>query len=275
MAITDNEVFNRNESGYAEGYSVPEYLDFIRQEGEGFASAAEGASLDVPIEPCPGWTMRDLVHHLGLIHLWAAANVAFPRPTWLQVSDLADLVPYWPDLAKSAPGDDELVDWYRATHRNLLDTLAAAPSDVQAHMFLPGSSPLTMWARRQSSEIAVHRLDAEQAAGIDTSYDPPFASDMLDELLTAFAPRLSKAYVDDERVLLVDADDVGDRWWVTMSPSNVDTSREGDRADLTVTGTAADLYLSLWNRVPTTGPQLDGETAVIDAWHETCRVRWS
>ena len=172
---------------------VSDYIGFVASEGALFAAAAEHGELSARIAPCPDWDMGDLVRHLGMIHLWAAANVAFPEPNWLDVEELPDLVRYWPDLTGESgeyPNDAELVTWYRATLANLVEVLESAPADVAAFTFLPAPSPLTMWARRQASEIAIHRFDAEQARGIATHFDPQFAADMLDELMCGFAPRL-------------------------------------------------------------------------------------
>jgi hypothetical protein len=91
-----------------------------------------------------------------MIHLRAAANVAFPGSDWLDVSDLPDLIKYWPDLAEEYPDDADLVAWYRDTLANLIEVLKSAPADVAAFTFLPAPSPLSMWARRQASEIAIH-----------------------------------------------------------------------------------------------------------------------
>lgn len=250
------------------------YIDAIVTEGERFARAAAMGDLETPIAACPGWTMRDLVHHLGEIHLWAAANVAFPKPSWLHVGDLTDLARHWPGLAGRRRGDDELVAWYRATHANLVHVLRTAQVDVEAFVFLPAASPLTMWARRQASEIAIHRFDAEAARGVASHFEAGFATDMVGELLEGFAPTRQRSVAVADRALRVIAGDVEEQWWVTMGPAGVATSRRGDRADLVVTGTAAELYLLLWNRTPDSTVHLDGDVDVMDLWRETCRVQW-
>ncbi len=126
---------------------VSDYIGFVGSEGERFASAAGHDALSVKIAACPGWDMGDLVRHLGMIHLWAAANVAFPESDWLDVEELPDLVRYWPDLAGDSgeyPDDPELVAWYRDTLANLIEVLTSAPADVAAFTFLPAPTPLTM-----------------------------------------------------------------------------------------------------------------------------------
>jgi uncharacterized protein (TIGR03083 family) len=243
---------------------VSDYIESVASEGELFASAAEHGELGV----------GDLVRHLGMIHLWAAANVAFPESDWLDVEELPDLVRYWPDLAGDGqyPDDAKLVSWYRDTLANLVEVLKSAPADVAAFTFLPAPTPLTMWARRQASEIAIHRFDAESARGVASRFDPRFASDMLDELLSGFGPRQRDIHTDRERVLHVHAEDTDDHWWLTIGPQGIETSRHGTDADLTVAGTAAALYLSMWNRTPDSTVRLTGDTSVMDVWHNTSRV---
>jgi len=256
---------------------VSDYIRFVASEGDRFAAAAERGGLDVAIEPCPGWVMRDLVRHLGMIHLWAAANVAFPEPDWLDVEELPDLVRYWPDLAGPSgeyPDDDDLIPWYRETLANLVEVLTSAPADVPAFTWLPAPTPLTMWARRQASEIAIHRFDAEQANDIVSAFDPDFAVDMLDELLTGFAPRPRKMEVETTQVLHVDADDVDESWFLTIGPEGIDTTRHPREADLHVRAPAADLYATMWNRTPPSSPRMTGDTALMTLWHNNCRVRW-
>ena len=257
---------------------VSDYIGCIAAEGDLFASTAGQGDLDVRIAPCPDWDMRALVRHLGMIHLWAAASVAFPEPDWLDVEELPDLVRYWPDLTGESgeyPADADLVAWYRDTLANLIEVLTSAPADVVAFTFLPAPSPLSMWARRQASEIAIHRFDAEQARGVASHFDAPFATDMLDELLCGFSVRPRDIDLEQPQVIHVHAADTDAHWYVTIGAEHIKTSRQGDHADLTLTGAAADLYLLLWNREPTTRVALSGNAELMELWQKYFRVRWS
>ncbi|CAN5493936.1 maleylpyruvate isomerase family mycothiol-dependent enzyme [soil metagenome] len=253
---------------------VSDYIGFVASEGELFASAAEHGELSVAIAPCPGWEMRELVRHLGMIHLWAAANVAFPESDWLDVHDLPDLVRYWPELAAGYPEDADPVDWYRDTLANLIQVLKSAPADLECFSFLPAPSPLAMWARRQASEIAIHRFDAEQSRDITSHFDPQFATDMLDELMCGFAVRPRSLDIERPEVIHVHANDTDEHWYVSVGPEQTETTRQGAHADLTLTGTASDLYLLLWNRTPDTSIAMSGNTDLMDLWHANFRVRW-
>lgn len=254
-----------------------DYIRFVASEADLFASAAEQGELSVRIAACPDWDMRDLVRHLGMIHLWAAANVAFPEPDWLDVRELPDLVRYWPDLTGESgeyPGDAELVAWYGDTLANLIEVLKSAPADVAAFTFLPAPSPLAMWARRQASEIAIHRFDAELARGITSQFDPHFATAMLDEVLSGFAPRPREIDLEHPQVIHVHAADTDEHWYVTIGSAQIETSRQGNHADLTLTGTAADLYILLWNRAPDSSVAMSGNSDLMDLWRGNFRVQW-
>lgn len=255
--------------------NVSDYIGFVASEGDKFATAAGQGDLTADVPPCEGWNMRDLVRHLGVIHLWAAANVAHPSTDFLEVDDLSVLENYWPELASAWPADSELVSWYRQTNDNLVRVLQSAPPDLECYTFLPAPTALTMWSRRQASEIAVHRFDAEFSRGLPSHFAPAFAADMLDELLSGFAPRRRELPVESTRVLHAHAHDVDEDWYLTISPEGIETSREGSGSDLTLSGTAAELYLLLWNRTPDSSVNLDGDSAIMDLWRETCRVRWS
>jgi len=255
---------------------VSDYIGFVAAEGDKFAAAAEGGELDVDIATCEGWAMRDLVRHVGLIHLWAAGNVAYPRNDWFDADDIPDLGRYWPELASAWPDDAGLVSWYRRTLANLIRVLESAPADHRCFSFLPAPTPVTMWSRRQASEIAIHRFDAEAARGIPSHFEPDFATDMLDELLSGFAPRpRDDMPVEIDRVLHVYANDVDEHWYLTIGPGGIETTREGDDADLTIDAAAANLYLLMWNRTDTSTVTLTGDADLIDLWRESCRVRWS
>jgi len=110
-----------------------------------------------------------------------------------------------------------------------------------------------------------------------STFNAEFATDMLDELLTGFAPRprAEPADLDTTQVLHVDAHDVGEHWYLTITGDGIDTSREGGQADLTVRATADELYRLLWNRTVDSTIELDGDPGVLDAWRTACRVRWS
>lgn len=255
---------------------IAEHVAAVAREGKLLADAARKGGLEVEIAYCPGWNGRDLLRHLSEIHLWAAARVA-KRTTKLWPDDISEHTESWPELAVFWPDDEDLVDWYLRTNENLVAALeSASPDDDDILTFLPAPSPLAMWARRQAHETAVHRFDAQHAAGIQSSFDPAFAADGIDELLAAFAPRRQEFPVDSPKVVHVHAVDTGDHWYMSLSPDGIETARDEKPADVTVAGAASDLYLLLWNRADDdSAVTVTGDREVLETWHGNHRVRWS
>ncbi|MFH8773459.1 maleylpyruvate isomerase family mycothiol-dependent enzyme [Streptomyces sp. NPDC017958] len=238
-----------------------EFLETLDREGRLLAAAAELAGTDAKVPTCPEWQVKDLLRHTGAVHRWATAFVAdahtAPRP-------LTD----GPDLDGA-----ELVAWYRDSHRRLVETLAAAPADLECWTFLPAPSPspLAFWTRRQAHETAVHRYDAEAARGGTASpIATEFAADGIDELLRGFHARpRSRVRTEQPRVLRVRAVDAGADavWTVRLSAEPPVASRDGSgEAEAELTGPAAQLYLALWNRMPV--PSVTGDPALAALWRE-------
>lgn len=253
---------------------IAEHITIVAQEAKSLAAAAEQGGLDADVPTCPGWDMRELLRHLGMIHLWAAGHVAeLHDGSW--GSELPDLAEYWPDLAVFWPDDEQLIGWYLETNANLVQALESKPLDGESWTFLPAPSPLAMWARRQAHETAVHRFDAEHAAGIASTFDPVLASDGIDEILMGFAPRKDEFPVDRVRTMAVHATDTDDRWHVTLAPTGITTVRGDGPADVALAGDASDLYLMLWNRGEHSGITVTGDRGVLAKWHNNVRVRWS
>lgn len=254
---------------------VPSSIDALRTEGQLLGDAAARARLSDPVPTCPGWTVRDLLLHIGGIHRWAAVIVGEARPAPIDIGQ-----PY--DIVDTLPADDELLDWYRTGHAELVHTLEKAPADLTCWAFLPAPSPLAFWARRQTHETTVHRVDADSASGPGTGAPvaPQVAADGVDELLTCFVSgRNRRLRSDTPTTLGVWATDVDARWLVRIGPDLplADRVTEHTETDLSVSGDAAALYLALWNRAPWDGLTVTGGTADDTAamWSAGVHVRWS
>jgi uncharacterized protein (TIGR03083 family) len=252
---------------------VATHIEALRREGVQMASAVAAAAADDRVPTCPEWTVRDLVHHLGGVQRWATGYVADARRERWDVG-LIDVVGSWPD-------DADLVAWFGQGCNGLAAALEAAPEDLDCWTFLPAPSPRAMWARRQAHETAVHRVDAELAtrAPADiTAFDPAFATDGVDELLSCFVPRpRSRLRADPPTLLGVTCSDTGATWLLTIGAEGVTTAAAAplDDASCVVRAAAADLYLALWSRRPPDVLQADGDGRVLERFLETVHVRWS
>src|SRR5215210_1179023 len=94
------------------------------------------ADLRAPVPSCLGWTVADLVGHLGQTHLWAEHCIRVKDP------ELAEVVaPVFDGQAMAA--------WYAECAGLLIKTLRATDPGAECWTF--GQSPRTaaFWFRRQ------------------------------------------------------------------------------------------------------------------------------
>jgi uncharacterized protein (TIGR03083 family) len=258
---------------------VSEHIDALRREGESLAAAAERAGLQANVPSCPAWQVRDLVRHQGYVHRWANRYVSeqLPEP----VPRSAE-----PEILTSQPPDAGLLDWFRTGHAALVDTLRTADPGTSCWAFLPAPSAVAFWARRQAHETAIHRVDAELAAGELTPLGADFAADGIDELIMGFFGRDPKNLSDQQRSggrlsLAVLATDTGGEWLVELiedgtCAANVQRGHPARSAMCALAGPASGLYRLLWNRAEpdSADVQVSGDSAVLQAWRDGMRVTW-
>jgi uncharacterized protein (TIGR03083 family) len=247
---------------------IAAHVAVLERDGKALAAAADEAGPDAEVRACPGWRIRDLLHHLGGVHRWAASYVATGREQpWSDEEEKA----FFPTVDDAA-----LVDWYRAGHREVVAALRAGSVDTTCWSFLEAPSPLAFWARRQAHETAIHRTDAESAVGAVPRWDPAFAADGVDELLCGFFGRRGGRLRADPPVsLCVVAGDADAAWHVRVLPDRRVVAHGRADADLTVTGDANDLYLMLWNRGGTERLTLDGDARALEVWRAHARITWA
>jgi uncharacterized protein (TIGR03083 family) len=263
-------------------YDTAGYIARLQEEGELLAGAAERAGLDAPVPACPAWRVRDLLKHVGYVHRWAAGYVREQHPKWVDRASEKEIL-------TGGPSDDALPGWFLDGHAALVRALETAEEDMACWTFLAAPSPLAFWARRQAHETTIHRVDAEQAAGAvgaagagtggDPSFAPGFAADGVDELIMGFLGREAQrgSWDGPPGVLVFQADDVtgaAAHWRVVSTPGQLAVAREAGPADCEVTGTAAGLYLLLWNRRDAGGLQVRGDPGTLAAFRAHFQVTW-
>lgn len=142
---------------------------------------AAAPGLDAQVPTCPGWTLFDLVKHLGGgDRFWAAIVGAGP----------ADAPPAEAVAARAAlevPQEREaLLAWLDASTQLLLGALRAAGPESGCWTWWPASqSPQTAGgtARHRVQETAVHTYDAQLAAGAPQPLPAELALDGVEEFL--------------------------------------------------------------------------------------------
>ncbi|WP_299541583.1 maleylpyruvate isomerase family mycothiol-dependent enzyme [uncultured Streptomyces sp.] len=248
---------------------ITERIDRLQYEGRLLGAAAARAGTAAPVPTCPGWTVRDLVRHTTTVHRWATAFVVEGHRTFVPAAAEPDL------------DGEELLAHFHEGHTALVAALRDAPDGLECWTFMPAPSPRDFWARRQLHETMVHRVDAESACdGPVSPVEAAHAVDGIDELLRAFHAReKSRVRTPSRRVLRVRATDTDAAWTVRLSPAAPVASRDDgyeqpSPADCELTGTAAALCLTLWNRLPLTAVRVTGDPALARLWRENSAVTW-
>jgi uncharacterized protein (TIGR03083 family) len=226
------------------------YLAALESDGFALARAAE-RNLGAAVRSCPGWSVADLVWHMGEVHhFWE--QVARRR---LQHGREAE------DAQR--PSDDDVIEWYRAGVGRLLETLVTADPSTPVWTWAPRKD-IAFIVRRMAQETAVHRWDAQAAAGPPDPIDGELAVDGIDEFLDMFlAPDGERLGDPGERIHL-HAFHPEAEWLVEAGGGALHIRREHARGDAAARGTASDLLLMLWRRLSPSELDVVGDHAALE-----------
>jgi len=243
------------------------YLDSVRDNAGQFVAAVRAAGVDAPVPTCPDWTVADLARHQGRVFRWVSEMIE------TKAQEMVDRGA----IDERAKSEDPLT-WLESGAEQALAVLGSADPDIPVwNWFDNGPGPARFWFRRLAHEVAIHRVDAEAAAGkLDQSAVGPaeLAADGIDEFL-AFLPLrarggrpspLSGTYhfhtTDTEGEWVVDFGENG---------TEVEVRREHAKSDVAVRGAASDLELFLYNRRGRDGLAVFGDEAAVAAWSQHIR----
>jgi uncharacterized protein (TIGR03083 family) len=231
---------------------------------ERFAVAVAWSDLRAPVPTCPGWSVYDLVVHLGNVHAWAATIVE---------TGLA--APEQDDEPRSARAK-VVSQWYAAKAEDLYQVLRHVPPDRACWNFAFGAGDAAFWSRRQLHETTIHQVDLDVACGRTVSLAADVAADGVGEVLDVWLHRMHqrghRAVLD--RPLALTAIDTGDTWVLEPVPDGPPavqhhrgrTSPVPDR----VQAPADVLYRMLWHRpVDEQGMRVLGDGKTLQAFLES------
>jgi uncharacterized protein (TIGR03083 family) len=234
------------------------------------AESAVAAGPDAAVPTTPGWTVTDLVAHVGQTQHWVAEIIE------RRVTDPARL----PTEVAEVPTDPRA---WRAWLSESAQRVVNACSDdaLDAPVFNAAGderSGTRFWMSSVLNETVVHGYDAADAAGRTADIDADVAAALITNHLTMLTsptwerqrPESARAIRGTGQVLRWRATDAG-AWSVERRPDGA-TRRPGTRqADVTVTGPARSLLLTLTRRLPLTdreanGISVDGDLDLAQHW---------
>jgi uncharacterized protein (TIGR03083 family) len=223
--------------------SPEQHLQTLREECARFAAAAAAARTRhgwrARVPGCPEWDLADLVWHLAEVqHFWgwlvrtrATSPAGYPRPV--------------------RPADDDLLDVVVEHAHELDDALTRAEPTDRVWTWAP-QQDVGFVLRRQAQEVTVHRVDAEQVLGEVGPIRADVGLDGLDEWLEVLVPGALPGGPPSgaEPVVFHAVDADAER---TLFPGTADLPVA------TLTGSAGDLLLVAWRRIPLDSVTVDGD----------------
>jgi uncharacterized protein (TIGR03083 family) len=239
-----------------------DYPAGFEQAAANVAAALERADPEAAVPACPGWTVADLALHLGSGQRWAAAVLL--SGTRQRVPEVLRTTISWSD-------------WYAGTTAALLAAIYAVDPDETCWNFAPVDQRAAFWARRRMHETLIHLVDLAQAAVATGEPDsgsavaaPELAADGVAEIFEVFLPRMAArgAAPAVTRQVGVRAVDTGHEWTLIPAAQGLPPRIEYGVAegDAVVSGTASDLELVLWKRLPTDRLTVAGDPGVAGAF---------
>ncbi|WP_116214586.1 maleylpyruvate isomerase family mycothiol-dependent enzyme [Streptomyces olivoreticuli] len=263
-------------------------MDFLRHfhhEAAAFETALRGAAdAPAPVVPtCPEWSLSDLALHLGAVHRFVTAVVAHgigapPADASLSLDHPGLGIPAehrdWPDPGRApnaGPVPAAMADWFAAGAAALEETLRT--TDPAKTVWSWGTDgTVAFWTRIQTVETAVHRWDAENALGAARPLATELAADAVVHNFEVMAParraRRQLPPAAGERFRFRQTDGDGD-WTAHFDGAEVRLAEgEGSGADVELAGTASDLALFLWHRVPADRLDVAGDRGVLDRYFD-------
>jgi uncharacterized protein (TIGR03083 family) len=236
------------------------HIAHLRTEAAALLAAAAAAP-HAAVPACPEWDRAGLLSHTGVVHSWVRLQLATGPEERTTFRD-----------APRPPEGDDLFGWFEENATALADGLEAMDTTVVWPSWA-GPQPAAWFPRRMAQETAVHRWDADPSP-----IDADLAVDGIDEMLQVFVPRFSGEQVAAiaGSIHLHATDDgpvePGD-WLVTMGPEGITHTKGPRTGDAALHGTASDLLLWIWNRVPVDERfEVTGDAALVRGWADVVRI---
>ncbi len=225
-------------------------IEQLRTVSEQLAVSAS-VNMEAPVQHCPGWTVRDLVIHIGEVQRF-----------WVRiVGERLTLRPT--DGMRGLPEGAEPIDWFRSQTTALVSVLTTCADDMLVWTWWEPQQNTAWVKRRQLNEVVVHAWDVANAVGRASPIPTDLAVVGLQEFVDVFGRDLREG-AEPPPVSLVATD--CDWSALLFSDSSPEGSTDGSTvaAGLELRGSASEVLLSLWSRVSVADPAITAALGSID-----------
>ena len=242
-----------------------DYAAALTAQNQELAELLRDADWSLPVPTCPGWTLLQLLRHVGRGDRWAAQIITDRADTSLDPRSVRD----------GKPPADVLgaIRWLSQGPLILLAAVQGTGPGAEVATFT-GVKPAAWWTRRRLHETTVHRADAAIALGAPYGLPAELAADGISEWLERLADQQALGQPPSlpagaSLALRATDQDLTDNTWAVLgSPEGMHWRGGPANADLTVSGSAVGLLLALLRRRPAedTGISMQGDIALWHSW---------
>ncbi|MEO5665193.1 MAG: maleylpyruvate isomerase family mycothiol-dependent enzyme [Nocardioides sp.] len=247
------------------------YLEHIRGESALFRSVLAESAPEARVPTCPAWSAADLLWHLAKVQrFWA--GIIVDRPAEKDEADEPDRPAAYAELLATFD------EWSAA----LVGALEGVDVKEEAWTWSDDHT-VGFILRRQAHEALIHRLDAEQTAGVASEVDANLAADGVAEMIGVMFGGCPPwgSWEPLPHYARLDCTDTGDELWAQFGlfsgtdPDSGDViSAEQDfhlveapddvEPDVVIDGPAAALDAWLWHRGDDSELSIAGDRSILD-----------
>lgn len=230
-----------------------DFVESIRRESDLFYAAADATDPILAVPSCPGWNIGDLIWHLGEVH-WFWATIIETR-----ASDPVQI-----EKAKPPRPSEhrELIAWGRSQADRMIQLLEATADQVAVWTWARDESDHSVGfiRRHQVQEAAVHRWDIQTAAKlVPAAIARDAASDSIDEFLATTLPWCVRVDKPLPSTVHIHCADTQGEWFVHADGR---VERIHARGAVVIRGSASDILLALFKRIPIENLEIIGDAAL-------------
>ncbi len=249
----------------------------LRAHSERLADCVDAAGQDAAVPTCPGWTVTDLVAHVGQTQRWVSEiierRIVDPTRLPAQMATVPTEPGDWPAWLSDGAG--------RAAE-------ACSDEALEAPVFNPAADARTggvFWLSSLLNEAVIHGADAAYAAGRDFDLDADIAADLITNHLAMLTSPTWAARRPDSAGALRGAGEMlrwratdepglgdADEWIIERAPDGANRPARSGDADVSVSGPAKSLLLILTRRRRVSDEigrvSIDGDPDLLRHWIE-------
>ena len=239
---------------------ITDYLTELKTEAAGLRSMCDPAALTRIAPSRPHTTVAGILLELARLYRWSV-DALFTPP-----SEDHDLPKPPPVIAQGTA----VLDVYDQSLAAALEAIEARSADTPAWTWAPVEWRAEFWHRRAAVATGLARWDVQMAVGATAPVPVALAAEAISEVFEAFIPVGARRGTHPEATGLVQlfAQDADATWFVRLRGGRVALLDQPDaRTELQAraAGSASDIALALWGRLPFGICDVVGDEALLQA----------